>query len=168
MPPRTDVLVTGSSWVGGGRRSIESGLLDLGKMATVELLGTLYSIAEFPESVVDTLRAALERGVTVRLVVQDYRHQRVRARRRLEHLRASGSSLWIYSFDDPASELHAKLWISDRRRYLVGSANLSRRAFRSSHELAVMGDDVRTAEMVGAAFDDLVRAPTVSVVIAPT
>lgn len=168
MPSRTEVLVTGASWAGGGRRSIETGLRDLGSSAKTELLGTIYSIAEFPESVIEVLGIALRHGVTTRLVVEDYQHQYARPRRRLEALRAAGAPLWIYSFDDAKSELHAKLWVADRRRYLVGSANLSRRGFRSSHELAVLGDDLRTAESVGGAFDELLRSPSVSLVIRPS
>lgn len=167
MPSRTEVLVTGAAWAGGGRRSIETGLRDLGSSAKQELVGTIYSIAEYPESVTDMLGHSLRNGVTTRLLVQDYAHQRVRARRRLESLRVAGAPLWIYSFVDANSELHAKLWVADRRRYLVGSANLSRRAFRSSHELALLGDDPRTAESVGAAFDDLLRCPSVALILGP-
>jgi phosphatidylserine/phosphatidylglycerophosphate/cardiolipin synthase-like enzyme len=167
MPTRTEVLVTGSSWVGADRRSIESGLRDLAGSARRELLGTIYSVAEFPDSVIEALAGALDQGVTIRLAAQDYAHQRARARRRLESLRISGARLWIYSFHDVASELHAKIWVADRRRYLVGSANLSRRGFRSSHELAVLGDDLIAAESIGAAFDDLIRSPSVTVVVSP-
>jgi phosphatidylserine/phosphatidylglycerophosphate/cardiolipin synthase-like enzyme len=167
MPSRTEVLVTGASWAGGGRRSIETGLRDLGSSARTELLGTIYSIAEFPESVIEMLGMSLGNGVTTRLLIEDYGRQYVRPRRRLEALRLAGAPLWIYSFDDAKSELHAKLWVADRRRYLVGSANLSRRGFRSSHELAVLGDDLRTAESIGAAFDDLLRSPSVSLIHRP-
>jgi phosphatidylserine/phosphatidylglycerophosphate/cardiolipin synthase-like enzyme len=167
MPSGTEVLVTGASWAGGGRRSIETGLRDLGSSAKTELLGTIYSIAEFPESVIEMLGVALRNGVTTRLVVEDYARQYAKARRRLEALRGDGAPLWLYSFADTKSELHAKLWVADRRRYLVGSANLSRRGFRSSHELAVLGNELRTAESVGAAFDELLRSPSVTLMHQP-
>ncbi|NQU09266.1 hypothetical protein HQ590_00625 [bacterium] len=99
---------------------------------------------------VEELIAAHQRGVRVRVVLEDSKagENEVAYRRLREH----GIDV---RFDAAVHLLHTKAVVVDRRRCLVGSANWSRAAFQDNHELSLQIESPALAEQILVAFDQV-------------
>ncbi|OBS10556.1 phospholipase D-like domain-containing protein [Acidihalobacter prosperus] len=109
--------------------------------------------------VLAALRADRDRGVRVRVIIQEHPYRAQRrfvARERRELADAGVAQRYAprrfegrYVFD------HAKYIVVDNgRRYLVGTANFTYSAFRRNREYLWIGDDRRTGAALDAVFDD--------------
>jgi phosphatidylserine/phosphatidylglycerophosphate/cardiolipin synthase-like enzyme len=120
------------------------------------------------------LTSALARGVKVQLFVHDALNLATHTSRALEDLRREAQSqegdLSVYSAeagtgrDRPLHPLfHAKLVVSDNRKLLLGSANLTSPAFGSNFEAGVLlGSDAATEALF--ILEGILRANTVYLV----
>lgn len=120
------------------------------------------------------LTTALARGVKVRLFVHDALNLATQTSRALEELRRDAQSqdgdLSVYSAEAGSGRdralhplFHAKLVVSDDRKVLVGSANLTSPAFGSNFEAGVLlGSDAATEALF--ILDGILRANTVYLV----
>ncbi|MEW6505537.1 MAG: phospholipase D-like domain-containing protein [Chloroflexota bacterium] len=146
------VLVTGLAWMGGGVRSIESALNELLQSAQNEVLITAYTISNISDRVSGKLEIALSRGATVHLIVNRLNTQPKTAFESLKSLGDKYPYFHMYSFesDEESADLHAKAVVIDRKRALIGSANISFRGWTTNHELAVL--------ITGPAAGDIARA----------
>lgn len=156
---KVDVVVTGLGWVGAGVRSIDGVLREMVRSARSSLDITVYSLTDGAAIVFEEIEAALGIGVKVRLVVNDLGDQRNAARNRLRTLldRFPGQfHVWNFPRQPDAEKagLHAKVIVVDRRKALVGSANLSFLGLAGSHELGVSVDGP-AAERVALCVDQL-------------
>jgi phosphatidylserine/phosphatidylglycerophosphate/cardiolipin synthase-like enzyme len=153
------VVVTGPGWMGDGLGSIETALERLMREATREILITAYSVTSGADRLLDWLEDALARGVEVRLIVNRVSGQAaVKTIKRLHRLVGTYPYFYLYDFQpDEQADLHAKIFVVDRDRALIGSSNLSRRGLLNNHELAVLiqGVPVRS---VASAIDRLVNS----------
>lgn len=104
------------------------------------LFKTLEGAGGYPERVVRSLSAAVQRGVRVRAVMElnqesgDLRKTNAETARRLE-------KAGITVCPDPKRVVtHTKLAVIDRRYLFVGSHNLTQSALRYNHEVSVWID----------------------------
>lgn len=120
------------------------------------------------------LTTALARGVKVRLFVHDALNLATQTSRALEELRRDAQSqdgdLSVYSAEAGSGRdralhplFHAKLVVSDDRKVLLGSANLTSPAFGSNFEAGVLlGSEAATEALF--ILDGILRANTVYLV----
>jgi cardiolipin synthase len=134
-----EIVATGRPWVGSGVGLIDTALNRLFAEAKDEILITAYSVTYAEELIIPLLRGALERGVRVCITVNKLDEQPTSLRAPLLRLRNEFPFFDIRSYEgEPASDLHAKLIVIDRRVAIVGSSNLTRRAMKDNIEIALL------------------------------
>ncbi len=154
------VVVSGSSWMGGGFGSIESALHDLFARANDEVVLVSYAISGGAGILFQQITGLLQRGIRVRMLVNRYDNQHEAVRRELGKLRQQfPKTLLIFSYipQNEEADLHAKIIIVDRKFALVGSANLSMRGLMDNHELGLVLEGTAVAD-VARAVDLLMQA----------
>ncbi|HYM51030.1 MAG TPA: phosphatidylserine/phosphatidylglycerophosphate/cardiolipin synthase family protein [Candidatus Limnocylindrales bacterium] len=118
---------------------IRAALLQLIATARQTIDAELFVLSD--TLVLEALRAAAQRGVHVRVLLEPGQPQNPGS---LRVLLAAGAQAHLFT-DQPNQLLHAKLGIFDRARVLFGSCNWSRSGFTRNHELDVEIDDSRIA-----------------------
>lgn len=148
------IVVTGTGWLGGGFGSIETSLESLLQTACEEILIVTYSITAGAEYFFERLEEALDRGVTVTVLINRYQNHPRKIRNLLEGLAREYPYFKLYDFCPPESDgdLHAKLVVIDRIRALIGSSNLSRRGLIKNHEMAVLVEDRVAGDIASAVY----------------
>jgi phosphatidylserine/phosphatidylglycerophosphate/cardiolipin synthase-like enzyme len=81
--------------------------------------------------VLESLLAAVNRGVRVRVLLDSHQRQNLDS---MASLRTAGASVHLYR-SATGAKLHAKLGIFDGERVIFGSCNWSRSGFTRNHEL---------------------------------
>lgn len=150
---RARVVVSGSSWMGGGFGSIESAIHDLFAQATDEVIMTAFAVSGAARGFFREFETLLERGIKIRMLINRYDNQPDNVRGRLEGLRKKyPAQLQLLSFvsKNEEADLHAKIIIVDRQYALIGSANLSQRGLLDNHELAMVLEGPAVADIVKA------------------
>ena len=118
---------------------------------TVDVLLSSLDLEENP--LVDELVRARERGVRVRVLLDQSDWEEditIRNRPAVDALQAAGIDA---RFDDPAVTTHAKLVIVDRVSVVVGSTNWNRYALFEHRQAGVRIDDERVGEAFAAFFE---------------
>jgi cardiolipin synthase len=157
---RVSVVATGLGWLGGGAGAIERTLTRLIETAERELILAVYAMSAGPARVWDALERAIDGGVLCTLVADRLESQDPGMRERLRALRDRHSTTFrVLDFvgESDRDHLHAKIVVADRRRALVGSANLTAHGMLLAHELAVLIDGP-SAEEIAARIDMLGRS----------
>lgn len=156
MTGEVRVLGTGLGWLGGGIESIQTNIEELIRNAQDEILVAAYSIGSGATEFVGFLEKAAGRDVDVRVIVNRFHDHPKSVRDNLIEVARIRPKFKLYYFAPvDGSDLHAKLIIADRRRAIIGSANLSRRGFVANHELAVLLEH-REVAVLAKALDLLV------------
>jgi len=158
------VVVSGSAWMGSGLGSIESALYRLFEQANDEITIVAYAISSAAAMLFEQLRAVLQRGIRVRLLVNRFDCQPPGVQKQCHDLQRSFSHLvQVLSFTPQSDEadLHAKIILVDRKYALVGSANLSLRGLMDNHELGVVIEGAGAAD-IARAIDLLLASPYVA------
>lgn len=134
------VLVTGLAWMGSGVRSIETTLEELLQSAQDEILITAYAISNTSNKFIGKLESVLAHGIKVQMIVNQITTQPRPVVTALQSLASTYPHFHLYSFEsmEGMSDLHAKTIVIDRKKALIGSANLSFRGWTTNHELAVL------------------------------
>lgn len=150
------IAVTGTAWMGGRVGSVSSTLERLLSEARQEVLLTAYAIGTGAGLLLDQLDTVAARGVRVILLVNRYDEQPHGIRMRLDQIQRIHSWFEVHDFSPPNDQenLHAKVVVVDRRRALIGSANLSHHGLSTNYELAVLVDG-EAADVVARAIDHL-------------
>jgi phosphatidylserine/phosphatidylglycerophosphate/cardiolipin synthase-like enzyme len=136
------VLVTGKYFSGLGLRAIGPVLQELVLSAQVELHLMSYLLTEPAAPLVDLLESVLEKGVRVTAVLNAFEGNSRSLLGRLQTLaeKHTHARVLVYS-DEQSGPLHAKALVADRRRAVVGSANLSWGGLVTNNEVALLVDD---------------------------
>lgn len=138
----TWLIASGLEFLGSGIRSIEGVLRDLFVSAENRITICVYSLTIASDVLTDLVEDGLKRGVEIVLIINRYSQQHSATRQWVDSLRERyPSTLKLYDFDRPDSELHAKIVIADARFVILGSSNLSKSGLMLNHELAVASDD---------------------------
>lgn len=160
------VVVSGTAWVGSGLGSIETALYQLLQQANDEVIIVAYTISGSAADLFSRLGTLLERGIKITILVNRYTQQSPPMRQKLRTLhRAYAHLLSLYSFDpdNPQADLHAKIILVDRKRALVGSANLSTRGLMDNHELDLVVEGPTVHDIVRA-INQILRSPFVKAI----
>lgn len=158
---KTNVLVTGIHWMGGGVGSIESAMERLFQSARDELMLTVYSISTRTDLLFDLLDISLGRGVQTKMVINRFEKQPRGVTGRLLDMANRYPHFLLHNFSgDEESDLHAKVIVADRKTAIVGSSNLSWRGMVTNYELAVWVEG-ETAIIVAQTVDRLLASKTV-------
>lgn len=137
--PGAKILATGTRFLRHAVQAIEPAILELVADATEELHLAVYLLGDDAGPLVNLLQEAVARGVRVLVVASDLSRQGREAVRKLEEARRAGGDVRIVEFrDHEGGVLHAKVVVADRRRAVVGSANLTWGGLRGNHEIAVL------------------------------
>jgi len=101
-----------------------------------------YLLTESASPLIDLLEGALEKGVRVTAVLNAYEGN---SRPLLSRLQALGEKhlharVFVYS-DEESGPLHAKVLVADRKRAVVGSANLSWGGMVTNDEIGLLVED---------------------------
>jgi phosphatidylserine/phosphatidylglycerophosphate/cardiolipin synthase-like enzyme len=150
------VLVTGRHLAGPGLRAIGPVLQDLILSAQNELHLMAYLMTESAAPLVDLLESALGRGIKVTLVLNDFPGNSAEMMSRLRSLRQRhGRAIIVTYSEGEGGPLHAKVLVADRRRAVVGSANLSWGGMVTNNEVALLVED-SSAWVLATLIDRLV------------
>jgi cardiolipin synthase len=144
------IVVSGAELLGPGLRSFDSVLLELLDRAMDEVQIAAYLMDPWDE-LFTALRRTVDRGVSLRLVLNRMRQQDGRTVRFLCGLGSGGGRVSLHDFDLPNSILHAKVVVVDRRFALVGSANLGPGGLHRNYEMGALlegGDAWRAAGVI--------------------
>jgi cardiolipin synthase len=138
--------------MGQGIGSVDTALEDLLRAAEREVLVVIYSIGTGALPVLEALNATAARGISVILVANRFEAQPPEVQALLLRLSHDydWSEVWSFSPVDRDEELHAKAFVVDRRRALVGSANVSRRGLLTNYELGVLLEGEPAADVARA------------------
>jgi phosphatidylserine/phosphatidylglycerophosphate/cardiolipin synthase-like enzyme len=161
------VVVSGSSWMGGGFGSIESALRNLFARANDEVVVVSYAVSGAASILFQQIAGLLQRGIKVRMLINRYDNQPAVVRKELGKLQQQfPRTMLIFSFipQHEEADLHAKIIIVDRKYALVGSANLPMRGLMDNHELGLVLEGTAVAD-VARAVDLLMQAPQIVPVI---
>jgi len=154
------VVTTGLGWLGSGAGAIERTLTELIETAERELILAVYAMSSGPGRIWDALEQAIDGGISCTLVADRLESQARDVRERLRAVRDRHPATFkILDFvgETDHDHLHAKIAVADRRRALVGSANITAHGMLLAHELAVRIDGP-VAEEIAARIDTLGRS----------
>jgi phosphatidylserine/phosphatidylglycerophosphate/cardiolipin synthase-like enzyme len=155
------VVVSGSSWMGGGLGSIDSAIHNLFARASNEVTIVAYAISSAAPALFQQFTLLLQRGIRLRLLINRYDEQHPSVQNEMGQLQKQFPGLFqLYSFVPLRSQadLHAKIIMVDRRYALVGSANLSLRGLMDNHELGLLLEGAAVSD-IARAIDLLLRSP---------
>lgn len=119
---------------------------------------TGYTISDYFADMLDVIIRKSQQGVYVRLYVNDIEKQT----EALDRLMAYRSRfLQVYEYqkqeDDKMAALHAKLLVSDVRKSLVSSANLSYHGMQGNVEMGFLIDSHDKAKQIEEVMKEMVR-----------
>lgn len=119
---------------------------------------TGYSISDYFSEMLDVLIKKSQQGVYVRLYVNDI----VKQKDALDRLMAYRSRfLQVYEYqkqeDDKMAALHAKLIVSDAKKSLVSSANLSYHGMQGNIEMGFLLESHDKAKQIEEVMKEMVR-----------
>jgi len=154
------ILVTGSLWLKKGYRSIGVVIRELAMKAKNETIMTLYTPGSTAEPAIDLLKILLKKAVNVQVVVNKWNAQPEHLRKSLLSMKQKNPlRLRIYNFrGHRGCILHAKAFVVDGKKAVVGSSNLSWSGIYSNYEIAVLLEG-RDAEKVTQLLYTIIRSP---------
>lgn len=119
---------------------------------------TGYSVSEYFADMLDVIIKKSQQGVYVRLYVNDIEKQKGA----LDRLMAYQSRfLQVYEYqkqeDDKMAALHAKLLVSDVKKSLISSANLSYHGMQGNVEMGFLLESHEKAKQIEEVMKEMVR-----------
>jgi cardiolipin synthase len=161
---RVTLLVTGLELLDPSIRTIDSAVYELICEAKDEIIIVAYLLTEAASGIIDQLRKSAERGVKITMLIDNLERQERAVVERLRLL-ARYPNVRILSFSDPEGRhLHAKVIVADRRRAVIGSANLSWGGMVANYEVGVLIEG-ETAWKLACAIDRFITAKGIKHVV---
>jgi phosphatidylserine/phosphatidylglycerophosphate/cardiolipin synthase-like enzyme len=154
------ILVTGSLWMKEGYRSIGVVCRELAIEAKNEAILTLFTPGLATETAEDLINAIVEKGVPMSLVVNQWDKQPEGFQDCLIRIKKNyKSTLRIFDFNSAEqSILHAKTFVVNRNKAIIGSSNLSWSGMYNNYEIAVLLEG-KDAERVAKLVLALINSP---------
>lgn len=129
------ILSSGDILVEKGVISIESKLLEMLDQTEHDLYIMMYTVSGKPDNFWMKLQELLNKKIKIHFAIESSVKHSNKAMEILNRLkRYDNFNLYFYSGDFP---LHAKLIVSDGKRAILGSANISGGGLVQNHEIAV-------------------------------
>jgi len=119
------------------------------------LLITGYSISEFVEDMIDLIIEKSQRGVFVKIFINDLAKQKSIDKL----LRYQGKFLQLYDYankEDKMAALHAKIILADSERAIISSANLSYHGMAGNIEMGTLVHSVKLGKHIDEFFQSLI------------
>lgn len=129
-----EVVATGEKWIGNEVRSISSVIREIIDLTENYLLLTIYILSDV--KLLKYIEKALEKGVYVDLYVYNPEKRIYGVTNELNTLESKYRRLKIFKIYNAV--FHAKVLVSDGKRALIGSANLTRSAMLTNYEMGIM------------------------------
>ena len=144
---------SGAEWMlGEDVVPIEDAMVSLISSAQDCIEMTMFSIwtgFEFVDRIWDSLDDAVNRGVHIYLVINDFHNQSSKAAMsRVGNLKSMGrDTVGVRSFNGLSGTLHAKVLVVDEDSCIISSSNQSDKGYAKNHELGVQieGKRAKTA-----------------------
>jgi cardiolipin synthase len=136
---RVQFLATGPKLLKAGVRAIEPVIEELIQQAECEIHIVAYMFTTQALHILDLLEKAAERGIKITIVINRLASQEEQVRARLEFLNHKFHYVRLVNFSDiSGGQLHAKIVAVDRKRAVIGSANLSKGGMVTNYEIGVL------------------------------
>ena len=136
-------------------KRINNAVNEIVENAKKSLLITGYSISEFVEDIIDTIIEKSQRGLFVKIFINDLSKQKSIDKL----LRYQGKFLQLYNYannDDKMAALHAKIILADGERAIISSANLSYHGMSGNIEMGTLINSVKLGKQIEEFFKSLV------------
>jgi len=143
---RITVLGTGERLVGRGVRAFDPVIRELVQSARQEIQLAIYRFDESATSFLNLLKQAAARGVRVLVIVSALSAQPPGIRAQLARLQEAGMQVVDFAAST-GGFLHAKAIVADRKRAVIGSANLTWGGLAQNHEPGVLIEGVEAWEI---------------------
>jgi phosphatidylserine/phosphatidylglycerophosphate/cardiolipin synthase-like enzyme len=143
-----------------GLRSIGVVIQELAIEAKREALLTLFTPGSTAEPAKDLIKKLLDKDVVVRIIINDWKSQPKYLKQTLLSMKSENpEGLRLYDFRvEKGCSLHAKAFVVDKRKAVVGSSNLSWSGMYSNYELAILLEG-KDAENIAQLLNILIRSP---------
>lgn len=118
---------------------------------------TGYSVSEYFADMLDVIIKKSQQGVYVRLYVNDIKKQKGALDRLMSY---QSRFLQVYEYqkqEDKLAALHAKLLVSDVRKSLVSSANLSYHGMQGNVEMGFLLESHEKSKQIEEVMKEMVR-----------
>ncbi len=136
-------------------KRINNAVNEIVENAKKSLLITGYSISEFVEYIIDTIIEKSQRGLFVKIFINDLSKQKSIDKL----LRYQGKFLQLYNYannDDKMAALHAKIILADGERAIISSANLSYHGMSGNIEMGTLINSAKLGKQIEEFFKSLV------------
>jgi len=134
-----EILATGPELIGKGIRGIEPVIEEIIRQADSEIHLMAYLVTPSAMRILELLDEAAERGVKITMVVNNLNSQDATIVSALNSMSKKYRHVKVFNFNDPEGrQLHAKVIVADRKKAIVGSANLSWGGMYSNYEIGLL------------------------------
>lgn len=137
MDKKVKIVATGEKWVGKSVRATSSMVEELIDSTENSLLITIYILND--RNILKKIKESLERGIAVDLLVYAPDKDLYGIYSQISSLDKEYHHMNLFKVYDTV--LHAKVLVSDRKKVLISSANLTLGGLLNNYELGVMIDD---------------------------
>lgn len=141
MSSNAEIVATGDKWIGYGITPTEHAIKEMINKSKKFLLITVFIISE--SKVLKNIEKALNRGVNVEIFIHNDKEFSRSIQSDLIELQEKYSHINV--FIAPNEFMHAKVLISDKKKVLIGSANLTRSGLSKNYELGILLDNPKIA-----------------------
>lgn len=159
---KVQILATGLEFMKEGIRGIEPVIEELINSAQKEIHIMAYIFTPSALHILHLLNHAAERGVKITMVVNCIEFQDEQIKAWLNSASKKFPHVRVVNFCNPGDrQLHAKVIASDRRRAVIGSANLSWGGMVANYEIGILfeGDLAwKLAELIDMFISGIVKA----------
>ncbi len=153
MSLNTEIVATGDKWIGYEVTPTEDVIKELIDKSNKFLLLTVFIITE--SMVLKNIEKALKRGVNVEIFIHNDKEffksiqpDLLKFQEKYPHIKV---------FLAPNEFLHAKVLISDKKKVLIGSANLTKAGLSKNYELGILLDDSNIAYKLESIIKRLIQ-----------
>lgn len=137
---KVELLATGQKFLKHGLRGTEPAVEEIIRSATEEIHVLAYMITSHAWRMLRLLEESLDVGIAATIVINRLHSQRPAIVARLKRLETKYHHLRVVNFIPDGGDLHAKVIVADRRRAVIGSANLTFGGMARNYEVGVMID----------------------------
>lgn len=131
---------------------------DMLKNASRSITLTGYAVSDYFTEMLDTIILQSQKGVYVRLYLNDYEKQKKQLKRLMD-LRSKFLRVYDYQkhSDDAMSALHAKTIVVDEKEILVSSANLSYHGMEGNIEMGIRLESKDKSVQIEEVLKEMIR-----------